>query len=69
VKLKGDEKRQTRIDGLHQKALAGKFNSGGNLDYTKIIEAAVTMSVSKQTAKSYADAVVERLVKGGHVKI
>lgn len=67
--MKGEEKRQTRIDMLHKRALAGKYTWSNQFHFDALVNDAKTMSVSKATAESYADAVIIRLRKRGHIKI
>jgi len=66
--LKSDEKRNNRINMLHQRALNRKFNDDEMFRYDLVVASAMTMGVSKQTAESYADVVVTRLKKAGHLK-
>jgi hypothetical protein len=63
-----DEKREGRINMLHQKALNGKFTNNGRFSYTELVAAAKIIGVTKQTAQSYADTVIDRLKKGGHLR-
>lgn len=57
-----DERRQHRINDLHQRALSGKYN------WTQLYQCAIRTGVTPGVAKSYIDAVRARLVKAGKVK-
>ena len=61
-------KRDMRIKSLHQQALKGKYTHGGKFSMTELFNDALAMGVHPRTAQSYANAVVERLKKGGHLK-
>lgn len=65
--MKSDEKRQTRINTLHQRALAKKYTWSNQFHYDALVNDAKTMGVAETTAKEYADAVLLRLKKGGHM--
>jgi hypothetical protein len=61
-------KRDIRINLLYTKALGGKYQVAGALSYTALILDAKSIGVHEDTAKSYADTVVARLQKAGHLK-
>jgi len=61
-------KRDMRIQGLYKQALAGQFTSDGEFHYDELVKAAKIIGVHQRTAVSYADAVVQRLLKAGHLK-
>ncbi len=65
--MKPDAARETRIRGLHQKALHKKYTLNGIFNYAKLVADAKAIGVTLQTAISYSDAVVERLKKGGNL--
>lgn len=67
-KLKSDEKRNNRINMLHQRALKGKYTWSGQFHYDAMVNDAMSMGISEPTARSYADAIVIRLKKGKHMK-
>ena len=61
-------KRDMRIQSLYQKALKGKYTKDGKFRYDKLVEDAKMIGVAISTAHSYADSVVARLTKAGHLK-
>ncbi len=61
-------KRDNRINMLYTRALAGKYQIAGAFSYTALILDAKAIGVHDDTAKSYSEAVIERLVKAGHLK-
>ena len=67
--MKSDEKRNSRIMMLHQRALKGKYTADGKFSMTQLINDAKVIGVSMKTAEDYAEAVVGRLVKGGHLNV
>jgi len=62
-------KRDIRINILYTKALKGKFQIAGAFSYTALILDAKAIGVHDDTAKSYAESVIAKLVKGGHLKL
>lgn len=64
----GEVKRGLRINGLHQKALWGKYTKNGKFSRIELINDAKAIGVGVGTAESYADSVISRLKKGGHLK-
>jgi len=65
--MKLDEKRESRLRDLYQKALQLKFTKDGFFEYSMLLDAAKHIGVSSSTAASYADAVIKRLEKAGHL--
>lgn len=61
-------KKGMRINSLYQKALRRKYTHGGKFSLIELINDAKAIGVSNKTAESYADAVVKRLKKAGHLK-
>ena len=61
-------KRSYRIQGLHQKALNGKYTHAGKFVLIELINDAKAIGVGNKTAESYADTVVKKLQKAGHLK-
>ena len=66
--MKSDEKRQTRIDMLHKRALSGKYTWSNQFHFDAMVKDAKTMSISEATAKSYAEVVLIRLQKRNLLK-
>ena len=66
--MKQGEKRDGRISTLFDRAIKGKYTSGGKFSYTELVLDAQEIGVSKATAKDYADEVIERLQLRGHLK-
>lgn len=64
----GEVKRNMRIQGLHQKALRGKYTHGGLFERMELINDAKAIGVGKKTAESYADSVISMLKRAGHLK-
>jgi hypothetical protein len=67
--MKSDEKRNSRIMMLYQKAMTGKYTAEGKFSMNQLIDDAKVIGVSQKTAEGYAEAVVGRLVKGGHLNV
>jgi hypothetical protein len=63
-----DQRRQTRINALHQKALNKKYTSGGFFRYELMLKDALATGVGNKTAIQYCEAVVQRLKKAGHLE-
>ena len=61
-------KRDMRIQGLYKQALAGQFTTDGEFHYDELVKAAKIIGVQSKTAVSYADTVVNRLKRAGHLK-
>lgn len=66
--MKADAARSGRITRLYDDALKGKFQEGDSLSYTKLVNTAKLIGVTKSTAEDYADDVIARLKKGGYLK-
>lgn len=66
--MKSDEKREGRINTLHQRALNKRYTSNGKFHFDKLLDDARNMGVAEITAQSYGQAVLLRLKKGGHLK-
>ena len=67
--MKSDEKRNSRITMLHQRALNGKYTADGKFSMTHLINDAKCIGVSEKTAEDYAESVITRLQKGGHLSV
>jgi len=64
----GEVKRSYRIQGLHQKALRGKYTKKGKFLESELINDAKAIGVGIKTAESYADSVISMLKRAGHLK-
>ena len=62
-------KRDIRINILYNKALKGKFQIAGAFSYTALFNESKAIGVHGDTAKSYTESVIAKLVKGGHLKL
>ena len=60
--MKTDVIRHNRIMDIYRKALTGKYT------WTQLYQMAESMGVSKSTAKSYIDAVHQRLREARYIK-
>jgi len=66
--LRSDEKREHRLSTLFQNALNKKYTSKGKFEYGMLVNDAKAIGVSIETAKDYANVVIKRLEKRGHLK-
>jgi len=61
-------KRKIRIDMLYQRALRKKYTHEGKFFLIELIKDAESIGVVTSTACSYADSVIDRLQRAGHLK-
>ena len=66
--MKQGEKKDRRITSLYNRAVKGKYTTGGKFSYTDLVNDAIKIGVSKSTGEGYANEVIKRLQKTGHLK-
>jgi len=65
--MKPAQKKDGRIDTLYKRAINGKYTKEGKFLLSELIQDGVRIGVTKATAGRYADEVIKRLQKRGHL--